>query len=1005
MTNEIHTTSALKTLVLTLVAMASQVPLIAGVFTWQLHARQHTGLTLVVIVLYEMVVLALAFGKKIWSRLEPEAVEGAANWIKIFVVTLLSGFRRRYKRQIINDHGVFNVRGLGLINTYTLSLDQVFVDLRIHPSNPQKFNRNPIGQSEITGNRPVWDFLQLSQSKSSEATALAIIGPPGSGKTTLLQHIAVTLAANRQRLYRLRAHTPVLLFLRNHIAIITQDAPALGRLIQSHFENKKQYPTLNPPPGWFESHLERGGCMVLLDGLDEVAELQQRRAVSAWVDNQIKNYPRCQFILSARPQGYVDAPLERAHVLEVQPFNSSQVQRFINNWYLANEIISSGNVTNEGVRYRARKDADDLLQRLSKLSALNELTVNPLLLTMIAMVHRYHGALPGSRVELYAEICEVLLGRWRQVRGLQDSLKAAQKLVVLRPLADFMMGQKLRKISTTEAERVIKLPLREVGLGNETAKKFLIDLQASSGLLLEREAGQWSFAHLTFQEYLTAAHWLEHESASHDWAVMVSDSWWHETLLLYAAQGDATSLVRACLDVNSLPALTLAADCLREALKLDPDVRRSAETRIIADLESPDITRRQLAAEVQLSNRLKSLQRITEQDEIDQEYLSCAEYQIFLDEMRQQNEYHQPDHWVGHTFEQGHARVPVNGMRADDAEAFCRWLTQRQGGSLCYRLPHADEAVQFPAQTARLASWCIDEHTSVACLIGLGDIARDELRQQLNAFSDSLPVPTLERVVLQPQSSIFHSQPFHAAVKFFLGRDIDKVVAIDNVYRLALDRSQEQSLDDYHKLGMIMSCDLAQQFIRAVDLARARAPQVDLDLYRDRASALTYETIRARAYKDSQAFANSIYRATVNAQHAETLTDDVVGIFNSISEMLDDSYLPEDQRASYKTFPVDSKTVLLQRAQLLKDVTIAASTLIKSTARRAFRQYIAHLLEYMYCDYERKLFQHKPGEFSRELRQEILESCWWFKMMIAREDGTLSAWEAIRVTRGQTASS
>jgi predicted NACHT family NTPase len=100
-------------------------------------------------------------------------------------------------------------------------------------------------------------------------------------------------------------------------------------------------------------------------------------------------------------------------VLEVLPFNTSQVRRFVESWYLANEIRSSGNVYDAGVRHRANQDAKDLLQRLRHHPSIGAMTVNPLLLTMIAMVHRYHGALPGTRVELYAEICEVLLGRWR----------------------------------------------------------------------------------------------------------------------------------------------------------------------------------------------------------------------------------------------------------------------------------------------------------------------------------------------------------------------------------------------------------------------------------------------------------------------------------------------------------------------------------------------------------------------------------------------------------------
>ncbi len=47
--------------------------------------------------------------------------------------------------------------------------------------------------------------------------------------------------------------------------------------------------------------------------------------------------------------------------------------------------------------------------RLDGAPGLYDLTVNPLLLTMIATVHRYRGALPGSRVDLNGEICQVML--------------------------------------------------------------------------------------------------------------------------------------------------------------------------------------------------------------------------------------------------------------------------------------------------------------------------------------------------------------------------------------------------------------------------------------------------------------------------------------------------------------------------------------------------------------------------------------------------------------------
>jgi hypothetical protein len=137
-----------------------------------------------------------------------------------------------------------------------------------------------------------------------------------------------------------------------------------------------------------------------------------------------------------------------------------------------------------GDPHRARVEVEPIEAgpgALERRPRLREIAANPLLLTMIAMVHRYHGALPGSRVELYAEICEVLLGRWRQAKGVQDPLKTGQKLLVLRPLAAHMMERKLRDITAREALAVIAPKLRRVGVTGEAAKRFLSDLQESTG--------------------------------------------------------------------------------------------------------------------------------------------------------------------------------------------------------------------------------------------------------------------------------------------------------------------------------------------------------------------------------------------------------------------------------------------------------------------------------------------------------------------------------------------
>ena len=121
---------------------------------------------------------------------------------------------------------------------------------------------------------------------------------------------------------------------------------------------------------------------------------------------------------SPRALGYRDNPLSGVNVLDVRPFNSEQVTSFVQRWYVANEIKAQQR-DDPGVRKDARTGARDLLDRLHGAPALSDLAVNPLLLTMIATVHRYRSSLPGRRVELYAEICEVSLGKRQQSRGIR----------------------------------------------------------------------------------------------------------------------------------------------------------------------------------------------------------------------------------------------------------------------------------------------------------------------------------------------------------------------------------------------------------------------------------------------------------------------------------------------------------------------------------------------------------------------------------------------------------
>lgn len=612
--------------------------------------------------------------------------------------------RHNYNQFLSYLHRSFDVKGLTTQGTFTLDLEQVFVDLALAPQpRQQRASSDPMRPMPATlrqGRHGLWAYITNPQLKQRH---LVILGPPGSGKTTLLKYVTLMLAADekvkREKQVPLNL-TPVLLFLRNQAPRIAQD-PRFSLLdaVSERLQGVKH----DVSPSWVTAEIKKGHALIMLDGLDEVADPVLRQQTVAWVERQMQQFGQNRFLVTSRPFGYYSNPLQNATQLEVRPFTIDQVEQFVHNWYLANEIMSAQR-DDPGVRMEAERGGNDLLMRLRQVPVLLEMAVNPLLLTMIATVHRYRSSLPGRRVELYAEISEVFLGKRQQARGMTFDLTPSQKQRVLQVLAYYMMTHNMREIAVDEAALVIEEPLQRVKGPQQEAsgvagEAFLKEIENSSGLLIEREAAVYSFAHLTFQEYMASVHVLDQKlvNALVKW---VDDSWWHETIRLYAAQTDATSIIKACLTQPkpSVPALTLAMECLEEAREVRPELRTIFQ-RLSQSVDHPSPQVRQIAAEVFLMLRLRRMLRIDEKKYVDAMPITHAEYQLFLDETRYQSQYHQPDHWKSYRYEVGNGRTPVAGVRPADAQAFCRWLTARETvGRWQYRLPTAEElAVSAPA--------------------------------------------------------------------------------------------------------------------------------------------------------------------------------------------------------------------------------------------------------------------------------------------------------------------
>jgi energy-coupling factor transporter ATP-binding protein EcfA2 len=653
---------------------------------------QNPWLSLGLAVVYELVVVLTGFGLKVWSKLESRWVDRTADAVDIFLQSLFFRYRRRYLRYLVYACRDFDMKGLTTQGIHSLELQRVFVELSLVPRPPHAASSDPIHElpGELRrGGHIIWDFLHAASNQN-----IVVLGPPGSGKTTLLKHMVLTLASGAQACRQLRVPVklPILLFLREHaVGIKDSSDKSLAEVIRDSLARQNIPP---PPKGWIERGLDQGNCLVMLDGLDEVADADTRRAVVAWVERQMIASGSNRFVITSRPHGYRDNPLPGVSAVEVCPFNAEQVEKFVQNWYLANEVMTAQK-EDEGVRMEAKNRAADFRSRLRRSQTLSALAINPLLLTMIATVHRFRGNLPGRRVELYAGICDVFLGRRQQARGLIVDLTPAQKRSVLQPMAYYMMSQRQRLLPIEEARSAIANQLAQVD-PRADPDGFLKDIENASGLLVEREQGQYAFSHLTFQEYLASAHCVTARLVD-DLLSHIDDDWWRETIRLYAAQADATAIIAACQAIasTSVPALALAIECQDEALQVEPHQRASLSELLDAGINAPEPERRRLVAETLLTLRIRRMARADNAREADDSLLTNAEYQLFLDDTSFQGRHHQPDQWMSKQFPAGRGRDPVIGLRSSDAVAFCDWLTGRIGTNSRYSNPIGLKFLRF----------------------------------------------------------------------------------------------------------------------------------------------------------------------------------------------------------------------------------------------------------------------------------------------------------------------
>lgn len=394
---------------------------------------------------------------------------------------------------------------------------------------------------------------------------LVVLGEPGGGKSVVVSHLAVQLA--------LRAlgeagtfipgwsddtrPVPVVILLRTMADwLIEQRASGAGRAgwVWDYLAYLLE--------GWgcagafaaLGAAIREGRAAVFFDGLDEVAESKEQpwRSRIARSVQEFAAPLQGRVLITCRKYAYAPdqpwyLPDAGFPVVELGRFHLGQIRTFALQWYLGVGRQRGWSVED------SRRPGLHLYEQIRASPPLRDLAGSPLLLTLMARVHREGQALPDDRAQLYDRAIDLLLAEWenRKDEGWRDEgprmvarlgVPAARLRTALAGLAYDAHAASARGEGRAEGtacvrEHQLLYCLEEVAGGLGRVRAFIDYIRIRAGLLVQRDDGTYAFPHRTFQEYLAATHLLSRDDCAEMLVELVRGdfSWWREVFFLAAA--------------------------------------------------------------------------------------------------------------------------------------------------------------------------------------------------------------------------------------------------------------------------------------------------------------------------------------------------------------------------------------------------------------------------------------------------------------------------------------
>ena len=285
-----------------------------------------------------------------------------------------------------------------------------------------------------------------------------------------------------------------------------------------------QKPKRLPKMRWARENL-----LIVLDGLDEVPSAHLDHVLNT-IRDFVDRYDGNRFITSCRvaASGYRGSTFQRFSNVTMADFDDEQIKQFIINWFGSEQDVERGT---------AQKCWDMLQKPENKAS--KELAHTPLLLTYLCLVYDLSQRFPNNRSSLYKKALRILMEEWAaEKRILRDDIYEGLSIEQEEILLSEIAYDGMKKDQLFFDKRWLSTYIREFLAGNLNApkgldsEKVLTAIEVQQGILVERLEDQYSFSHLTLQEYLTAQYLIDNDKWQNLIQQNILVNRWREIFLL-----------------------------------------------------------------------------------------------------------------------------------------------------------------------------------------------------------------------------------------------------------------------------------------------------------------------------------------------------------------------------------------------------------------------------------------------------------------------------------------